>query len=65
MFDLQVPFFKPLWLRIVVVVVALGWAVFELMSGSIGFAMIFAAMGLFAAWQFFAVWNPKEESDDG
>ncbi|MBV7378522.1 DUF3329 domain-containing protein [Maritimibacter dapengensis] len=69
MFDLQVPFFRPLWLRLVTVAVALGWAVFEVVTGSVGFAMIFAALGLYAAWQFFVVWDPKDDdnqrNDDG
>lgn len=69
MFDLQVPFFRPLWLRLVTVVVALGWAVFEVVTGSVGFAMIFAALGLYAAWQFFVVWDPEDDdnqrNDDG
>jgi hypothetical protein len=61
MFDLQVPFFHPLWRRVVTVAVALGWSVFELLSGSVGWALIFGGMGLYAAWQFFVVWTPEEE----
>lgn len=60
MFDLQVPFFIPLWRRVVTVAVALGWAGLELVTGSVFWAILFGAMGAWAAWQFFVVWNPKE-----
>ena len=61
MFDLQIPFYKPLWLRLLIVAVCIGWAVFELSTGSIGWAILFCAAGIWSAYQFFLVWNPKEE----
>jgi len=64
MFDLQVPFFTPLWRRILTVAVALGWAGFELVSGSVGWAILFGAAGVYAAHQFFIAWDPKENDDD-
>lgn len=63
MFDLQIPFFIPLWRRTVTVAVAFGWAGFELISGSPFWAVLFGAMGAWAAWQFFVVWNPKEKDE--
>lgn len=51
------PFFRPLWRRLLVVGVAFGWAAFELITGSPGWAIMFGAMGVYAAWQFFAVWQ--------
>jgi hypothetical protein len=63
MFNLQVPFFEPLWIRIATAVVVLGWAGFELITGSPGWAMMFGAAGAYAAYQFFVVWDPKEEDD--
>jgi hypothetical protein len=68
MFDLQAAFFRPLWIRIATVAVCLGWAGVELAGGSAGFAMIFAAAGFYAAWQFFIAWAPQdddERKDDG
>lgn len=50
-FDLQVPFFIPLWRRIAVVVFSLGWALFELIAGAPLWALVFGAMGAFAAWE--------------
>lgn len=60
MFDLQVPFFIPLWRRILTVAVALGWAGVEVVAGSHGWAILFGALGIYAAWQFFVVWDPKD-----
>jgi hypothetical protein len=61
LFDLQVPFFAPLWRRVALVAVCLGWALLELAWGGPFWALIFAALGLYAAWQFFAVWAPKDD----
>lgn len=63
-FDLQDPFFKPLWLRLLVVAICLGWATFEALSGSVGWAVPFAAAGLWSAYQFFIVWRPEDENTD-
>jgi len=60
MFDLQHPFFLPLWRRIATVAVALGWAVVEGVSGSAGWALIFAAAGIWAVYQLFVVWDPEK-----
>jgi hypothetical protein len=60
MFDLQVAFFRPLWRRLAVVVVALGWAVMEFVTGAPSWAMIFGALGLYAAHQFFIAFDPKD-----
>lgn len=68
MFDLRHPFFNPLWIRIVTVAVALGWAGLELVTGSPGWAMVFAAAGLYAGYAFFLNWHPEddeERKDDG
>jgi hypothetical protein len=46
------PFFRPLWVRVAVVGLALVWSVVELVFGAPGWAMIFAAAGLYALWAF-------------
>ena len=63
MFDLDDPFFRPLWLRLAVCVVTLGWGVVELVTGSPGFAMLFLALGAYAGWRFFVTFNPKDDPD--
>jgi len=62
--DVQVPFFIPLWRRIAVVVLCLGWAIVEVTGGNTGWAIVFAAMGLFCAYEFFVAFDPKGPEDD-
>ena len=61
MFDLDHPFFRPLWLRIVIVALCLGWALFEIATGAPFWAILFGAIGLFAAYRFFVTFNPRDE----
>ena len=61
MFDLDHPFFKPLWLRVLVVAVALGWALVEFASGSPFWGILFGAIGAYAAYKFFVDFNPRDE----
>jgi hypothetical protein len=55
--DLRHPWFRPLWRRIAVVAVCLGWAGFEVWGGSVFWAILFGAAGLYAAWCFFIAWQ--------
>ncbi|MEM1128991.1 MAG: hypothetical protein AAGH83_00565 [Pseudomonadota bacterium] len=59
-FDLQVPFFRPLWIRILVTVLCLAWALVELSAGAVFWAVLFAVIGLYCAYQFFVVFDPKD-----
>ena len=61
MFNLNHSFFKPLWLRVFVVAVALGWAMVEMNTGSPGWAIMFFAVGVYAAWSFFISFKPLDE----
>jgi len=61
MFDLDHPFFRPLWRRIAVTAVALVWAGVELANGSIFWAMLFGAFGVYAVWGFFITFDPGDE----
>ncbi|HMQ57486.1 MAG TPA: DUF3329 domain-containing protein [Rhizobiaceae bacterium] len=61
MFDFNHPFFKPLWIRILVVAFTLGWALFELSMGATFWAMLFGAMGLAALWGLFVTFNPRDD----
>jgi hypothetical protein len=62
MFNLQDSFYRPLWLRLGIVLLCLGWAAVEVANGAPGWAMLFGAVGLYAAWQFFVVWNPRDKA---
>lgn len=63
MFNLQAAFFRPLWLRLAVVALCLGWAVLEVATGSPGWAVLFAAAGSWAGYQFFVAWAPKPDNE--
>lgn len=51
--DPKAPFFRPLWVRILCVVLPLIWAAFELRGGNPGWAMIFGAAGLYLLYALF------------
>ena len=64
MFNIRVPFFKPLWIRVLTTAVTLGWALFELATGNPGWAMLFGAVGVWCAYEFFVVFDPDNYKDD-
>ena len=61
MFDLNHPFFRPLWRRVAIVVIALGWALVELSGGNLFWAILFGALGVYAVWGFFIAFDPRDE----
>ena len=63
MFDLQIPFFVPLWRRIVLVGLLLGWTTVEVLTGAFAWAILFGSIGVYAIYQFFVVWDPKLDED--
>jgi predicted MFS family arabinose efflux permease len=58
MFDFSHPFFRPLWVRLLVVAVALGWALTEAVGGNPGWALIFLAIGAVAVWGLLLAYDP-------
>ncbi|WP_305971431.1 MULTISPECIES: hypothetical protein [unclassified Mameliella] len=69
MFDVQHPFFIPLWRRIFVVAACLGWALLELSWGNPGWSILFGAIGVYCAHQFFVAFDAeairKKYTDEG
>ena len=61
MFDLDHPFFRPLWVRALVVAVCLGWAAFEFATASPFWGILFGAVGVYAAYRFFVTFEPRDE----
>lgn len=47
------PFYRSLWVRIVIVAVCLGWAILEFSMGSPFWGVLFGGAGLFAGYVFF------------
>lgn len=68
-FDVQHPFFLPLWRRIVTVALCLGWALFELSGGNTLWAILFAGVGTYCAHQFFVAFDAEairsQDTDEG
>ena len=58
-FDLQHPFYKPLWIRALITALCLGWAVLEFTSGNPGWGTLFGGIGLIAARGFFFGFDPE------
>ena len=61
MFDLNHPFYKPLWIRIAIVTLCLGWATLELVQDNPGWAMVFGALGLYCIYALFLNFRPRDE----
>ncbi len=51
--DTDHPMFRPLWVRLLIVALCLGWAAFEFIDGSPFWGMLFGALGVYAAYGFF------------
>ena len=63
--DLQIPFFYPMWRRIALTLVCLGWAVFEFGAGTPFWGVLFGAMAGNCIWQFFVKAWPVSVEDAG
>ncbi|MGB3312992.1 MAG: hypothetical protein WBB85_01155 [Albidovulum sp.] len=55
------PFFRPLWRRVAVVTACFGWALFEIITGSPGWAMLFGVAGLYAAYVLLIAAQPEDK----
>lgn len=62
--DLEHPFFRPLWRRVAVTVLCLGWGVFEFVAGSPFWGTLFGGLGAYCAWAFFVSWQEPGVEDD-
>lgn len=58
--DTNHPFFKPLWIRLLVVAVAAGWSFFEFATGSPFWGVVFLGFAGISVWGFFFDFNPDE-----
>ncbi len=61
-FDLQTDFYRPLWIRLSIVVVCFGWAVYEFFNGGGLWAALFAFLGAVALQQFFLDGWPESDN---
>ena len=52
-FDLSHPWLRPLWVRIGVTAVCLGWGIFEFFTGEVFWSVLFTAAAAWCAYSFF------------
>lgn len=53
-------FFRPLWIRLAIVVACAAWAAFEWLNGETGWAMMAGAVALYGAWSFLIAYKPPK-----
>ncbi len=64
LFDVEIPFFIPVWRRYAVVIVAICWGLFEASTGALFWGMIFIGMGSIVGWRFYtADWSSVGVAD--
>jgi hypothetical protein len=54
-----------MWRRVLVVGICLGWAAVELVTGSVFWAILFGAAGVYCAHQFFLAFDPPDQPGGG
>ncbi|MQB42294.1 hypothetical protein [Rhizobium sp. ICMP 5592] len=53
------PVYKPLWVRVLIVGVCLGWATIEAFGPEPFWAVIVGALGAYSAWMLLLNFNPQ------
>ncbi len=62
-FDFNHPFYRPLWIRVLLVGFCLGWGLLEFVAGDVFWGVIFAGAGAFAFYGLFVNFNPRDPDD--
>jgi hypothetical protein len=52
-FDLRVPFFEPIWRRVLLTAICFGWCIVELIMGDPFWGFISGVFGAIVFWNFF------------
>ncbi len=60
LFDFNDPFFKPLWIRVAVVVFPAAWSIFEFVSGEVVWGGLFVALAALSFHGLFITFKPRE-----
>jgi hypothetical protein len=53
------PFYRPLWIRIAIVAVCLGWAIIEASTREPFWAIIVGALGIYSAYKLLLTFSPE------
>jgi hypothetical protein len=59
-FDFNHPFYRPLWIRVLIVVLTGGWGIFEFIGGSPFWGTIFCGTSALAFHNLFIAFDPRE-----
>ena len=64
--DTDHPMFRPLWVRILIVAICVGWGIVEFVlgAGSPFWGILFLALGGYAAWDFFVDFGPDRHGKE-
>jgi len=62
LFDLNHPFFRPLWRRIAIIAVCFGWGIFEFAMGAPFWGTLFLGLGVYCIWGFLFDFKPDAEN---
>jgi len=65
LFDIQQDFFLPVWRRVAVIIICLGWAIVEFLADAPFWGMIFGGLGIFVTWQLFFDGWPASTAEGG
>lgn len=57
MFDLDDAFYRPLWIRLLLVAICLSWGLVEIATGSPGWGIGFLALAGWLGWRFFVTFD--------
>ena len=63
--DLHHPFFRPIWRRVAVMVFLVIWLAIEIVSGSFWWALLVGGIAIYAAHEFFLVFDPPADEGEG
>jgi len=50
--DLEHPFFAPVWVRVVVVAICIGWGLFEFANAAVLWGVFFCGIGVICGYRF-------------
>ncbi|SFN82577.1 hypothetical protein SAMN04488056_102132 [Cohaesibacter marisflavi] len=61
MFDTSHPMLKPLWVRLLICGVTLGWGLFEFLMASTTWAAIFGVVGVICVYHLLLEYEPPKD----
>jgi hypothetical protein len=57
--DTSHPMFRPLWVRALIVLLCIGWALVEFATGSGMWGVLFLGLGVYSGYHFFFDFHPE------